>query len=198
MIESFQNIQTAARAYVEAGFKLVRLMPREKKPYSKAWQNAEPKPEQFEPNENIGVQLGSKSNGLVDLDFDIPQARALSGLACFFGHLPSFRRSSQPPHMPGHRLAICRDAPEKRESFDFRGVKEKAAIAPLNLAKEVVLELRVGGCQTAFPPSRLGDDVLVFDSDLNNLLEMSWSDLKSRAGLLAFSAFAAFATSNAD
>lgn len=50
---------------------------------AKLWQNAEPKPEHFAPNDNIGVLLGAKSNGLLDLDFDIPQARALSGLHCF-------------------------------------------------------------------------------------------------------------------
>jgi hypothetical protein len=185
------NIQAAARAYADAGYKLVRLKSLEKVPYSKAWQNAEPKPEHFAPDDNIGVQLGSKSDGLVDLDLDIPQARALSGLPCFFGHLPSFRRASQPADMPGHRLVICRDAPDKRESFDFRGTKEQSAIEPLKLAKGVVLELRVGGCQTAFPPSRLGDDELICDGDLVCVPEMSWVDLRARAGLLAFSAFAA-------
>lgn len=185
-----RDIRAAARAYIEAGYRLVRIKPFQKVPYSQAWQNAEPKPEHFASNDNIGVLLGAKSNGLVDLDFDIPQARALSGLTCFFGHLPSFRRSSLPVDMPGHRLLICKDAPDERQAFAFSTTAEQTAIAALKLPKSVILELRAGRGYTVFPPSQIGDDLIVSD-DLSRVPEMDWNDVRSRAGLLAFAAFAA-------
>src|SRR5688572_97730 len=178
-------IRPAARAYVARGLRLVRLRPGTKQPYSKAWQNAEPKPDEFGPQDNIGVQLGAKSRHLVDIDFDIPEARTLSGLPCFFGHLPSFRRESLRVEAPGHRLVVCHDAPEAVEKFDFRGAKENAAIKPLRLTKAVALELRAGRGFTVFPPSRLGDDGLVYEARCDPP-EMSWCDLRSQAGLLAF------------
>src|SRR5205807_846906 len=95
------------------GMQLVRLKPGSKIPVSqKGWQNASPKAAEFLPGENVGVQLGSKSGHIVDIDLDIPEARALAGLECFFGHLPAFRRTSLPPDEPGHRLVVCRDAPD--------------------------------------------------------------------------------------
>lgn len=184
-------VRRAARGYIAKGLQLVRLAPGIKRPVSDAWQNAKPRAEDFRPDENIGVQLGAKSGYLVDLDFDIPEARALSGLPCFFGHLLSFRRTSAPADAPGHRVVICVDAPDQVEKFDFRGAKEQAAIAPLNLSKSVVLEIRAGKGQTAFPPSSLEGDLLVFGSEPGGLTSMAWVNLRARAGLLAFSAFAA-------
>ena len=184
-------VRRAARSYIAKGLQLVRLRPGIKRPVSGAWQNARPRAEEFRPGENIGVQLGAKSGHLVDLDFDIPEARALSGLPCFFGHLLSFRRTSAPPNAPGHRLVICEDAPDEVEKFEFKGAKEEATIAPLNLPKSVVLEIRAGKGQTAFPPSSLDGDILLFDNEHRGLKRMTWTDLRARAGLLAFSAFAA-------
>lgn len=185
------HVRRMARGYVERGFRLVRLKPGSKVPYGQAWQNAQPQPHVFEPGDNIGVQLGVKSGHLVDIDFDIPEARKLAGLTCFFGHLPSFGRLSLPLDAPGHRLVVCRDAPDEIKKFEFRGAKEKSAIAALQLPKTVVLELRAGQGFTVFPPSSLGDDRLCYGSAVTELSEMTWIDLRARAGLLAFSAFAA-------
>ena len=185
------DIRRIARGYIERGFRLVKLKPRSKEPYGKAWQNAQPRPENFGLDDNIGVQLGEKSGHLVDIDFDIPEARHLASHSCFFGHLPSFGRSSLPANAPGHLLVVCRDAPDRIEKFEFRGAKEKAAVAPLQLPKTVVLELRAGQGFTVFPPSSLDDDRLCYGSAVASLSEMAWTDLRARAGLLAFSAFAA-------
>lgn len=184
-------VRRMARAYAEKGFRLVKLRPGSKVPASGAWQNSRPVANDFRDGDNIGVQLGAKSGHLVDVDFDIPEARALSGLPCLFGHLLSFRRSSAPIGAPGHRLVICEDAPDAVEKFDFRGAKEQEAIAPLMLPKAVVLEVRAGKGQTAFPPSSLSGDVLVFGTEPGGLSKMSWTELRARADLLAFSAFAA-------
>jgi hypothetical protein len=99
------DIREAVARYEMVNFQLVRLKAGGKTPISqKGWQNAAPKASEFLRDENVGVQLGSKSGHLVDIDLDIPEARALAGLKCFFGHLPAFRRSSLPPDEPGHRL----------------------------------------------------------------------------------------------
>ncbi|MFN3960569.1 MAG: bifunctional DNA primase/polymerase [Parvularculaceae bacterium] len=185
------KLERAARAYVDRGFRLVRLRAGEKRPVSeKGWQNAEPAPHEFLPGENIGVQLGAKSGHIVDIDLDIPQARALSGLGCFFGHLPSFRRASLPPDAPGHRLVICKDAPDEVEAFHFTTKGELAAINALRLPKATVLELRAGRGFTVFPPSVIGGDPLLF-GEKTPIPEMGWGELRRRAGLLAFVAFAA-------
>lgn len=185
------DVRRFARSYIDKGFSVIRLKRGEKIPLDDGWPDAGTTAESFGASDNIGVLLGTKSNGLVDLDFDTPQARALSGLPCFFGHLPSFRRASQPVAMPGHRLVICKDAPKKKVAFAFSSAKEKACVEPLKWEKAVVLELRVDGCQTAFPPSRLGEDRLTFNNDIEGLPEMPWAEIYRRAALLAFSSFAA-------
>ena len=118
--------------YEAVGFQAVRLKAGSKTPIShKGWQNSAPKASEFLPNENVGIQLGSKSGHLVDIDLDIAEARALAGLECFFGHLPAFRRTSLPPDEPGHRLVVCRDAPDKVEQFGFTKKAEQDAIETL-------------------------------------------------------------------
>ncbi len=184
------GVRSIALHYIEKGLRLVRLRPGTKHPHSNAWQNAQPKANDFRPNDNVGVLLGAKSGHLVDIDFDIAEARQLAGLDCFFGRLPSFGRSSLPKNEPGHRLVICRDAPDKVEKLGFSSAKETEAIAPLGLSKTVVLELRAGQGYTVFPPSALGEDRLVWGAE-TAIPEMPWVELRKRAGLLAFAAFAA-------
>ena len=187
------NIQVEAYRLVRERMTLVRLKPNSKVPISeKGWQNSAPKPAQFEPDDNIGVQLGAKSDNLVDIDLDIPQARSLAGLPVFFGDLPAFRRRSLDVSEPGHRLVICRDAPDRVIQFHLTRAAEKEAIKSLGLAKAVILELRAGGCYTAFPPSKIEGDPLVWNSYLANgqVPETSWTELRAKAGLLAFAAFA--------
>jgi hypothetical protein len=196
------DIREAVARYETVNFQLVRLKPGAKTPISKkGWQNAAPKASEFLPNENVGVQLGSKSGYLVDIDLDIPEARALAGLKCFFGHLPAFRRSSLPPDEPGHRLVVCRDAPDEVKQFGFTKQSELEAIKSLNLSKSVVLEIRAGKCFTVFPPSVIDGDPLVFNpapveaiqssGDSIDIPEMSWEEVRGRAGLLAYVSFLA-------
>ena len=190
-LDNNDSIRQAAEKYLAEGLHLVVVRERSKVPLSKAWQNAEPKPEHFGAVSNIGVLVGEKSGHLIDLDLDVPEARALSGHDCFFGGLPAFRRTSASPSEPGHRLLRCPDAPNVVVKFDFRGQKETAAIAGLNLPKSVILEIRAGKGQTVLPPSVIGDDKLVWDAEQPKLPVWEWAELRRRAGLLAFAAFAA-------
>ena len=186
-----RDIRQAVQQLIDDGRQLVRLLPNSKQAGAKAWQNARPEALHFEPSDNVGVQLGSKSGHLIDLDFDIPEARQLSGLACFFSHLPAFRRVSLPVEAPGHRLVICRDAPNEVVPFGFRSRLERDAIEAAGISKAMILEIRAGRGYTAFPPSVIDGDQLVYNQGSTAIPEMSWADLRQRAGVLAFAAFAA-------
>jgi hypothetical protein len=185
------DMRLAAQRYIDQGMTLVRLKPNSKEPVSaKGWQNSSPKAAEFSAGENIGVQLGAKSGRLVDLDFDIREAAALGSLPCFFGDLPYFSRRSRPIGEPGHRLVRCSDAPDAVFQFNFTSKAEQAAIRSLNLSKSVVLELRAGKGYTVFPPSVIEGDPLEFGCQLD-VPEIGWRELRTKAGLLAFVAFAA-------
>ena len=156
-----RDMRAEAQKLNDQGRRLVVLRPDSKLPKSKAWQNSDPKPHEFGLNDNIGVQPGAKSGHLVDLDFDCRPARVLSGLGCFFRDAPSFRRQSLSENAPGHRLVICRDAPDTVEKFGFTRKGEKEVTAVLGLPKSVLLEIRAGKCYTAVPPSIFDGDPLV-------------------------------------
>lgn len=194
VLMSYDNepaIRRQARNYKSKGFALVVVRPNSKVATSKAWQNTDAKAEQFDAAHNIAFRPGAASGNVVDLDFDIVQARALSGAACFFGAAPSFRRTSLPPDQPGHRLVICRGAHEKATKFDFRKKAEVECAKAIGLAKTTVLEIRAGGCYTVIPPSSYDGDQLVFGPGHGKLPEVSWDDLRKRAGRLAFASVAA-------
>ena len=70
-------IRVQARKYQANGFALVIVRPNAKHTASKAWQNSNAKPEQFRAAGNIAFRPGAASGHIVDLDFDIEQARAL-------------------------------------------------------------------------------------------------------------------------
>lgn len=184
-------IRVHARRYKANGFALVVVQPNSKKASSKAWQNTDAKPDQFAAADNIAFRPGAASGYIVDLDFDIEQARALSGAACFFCNAPSFRRTSLAADRPGHRLVICRDAPDKVLQFAFRKKNETAACEAIDLAKMTVLEIRAGGCYTVMPPSSYDGDQLVFGPGEGKLPEISWVELRKRSGRLAFASIAA-------
>ena len=58
------DIRQAAADLIADGRRLVRLLPSEKRPHSKAWQNAKLTAHEFGPDDNTGVQMGAKSGHL--------------------------------------------------------------------------------------------------------------------------------------
>ena len=65
------NIADAAIAYHKRGWKPVPLGRKSKKPTDKGWQKRAFAPEQFNGNaQNVAIQLGAVSGGLVDVDLD--------------------------------------------------------------------------------------------------------------------------------
>lgn len=183
-------LREAVQRYLDLGLRPIRVKPYEKVPSSgKGWQHSEPEPHEFQPGENVGIDLG-RSGDLVDVDLDTPYSRALARSQYFFAHLPSFGREGE---IPGHRLVRCADAPSKSVKFELAKTPETAAMTALGLMKSVVLELRVAGGQTVFPPSVYvradgSEQELVWSpgSDIADLPSMTWEELRSRAGLLAF------------
>lgn len=182
------EIQQAAVLYLEHGMRPVRVQAYGKSPISRAWQNSEPSPHQFQPGDNIGIDLG-RSGPLVDIDLDFMAARVLAPHPLLFGHLPAFGREHQ---IPGHRLVLCADAPQKVTRFDLSGSQEKAALNALGLEKSMVLELRAAKGQTVVPPSVYADaegrrQAIVWERGVlpTDIPAMSWMELQRRASLLA-------------
>lgn len=145
---SARNRADAARDYLARGWCPIPIRHREKNPGFIGWQRfaatAEDMPRCFAGIGNIGIILGERSGGLVDVDLDAPEAVALADI-----YLPRtgavFGRGSKPR---SHRLYVAVGA--VYEVFSDPFVAE---------GKKVLLELRADGAdgvsrrQTVFPPS---------------------------------------------
>jgi hypothetical protein len=135
-----------ATDYFKRGWHPVPIPYRKKKPLDDGWQKVklteDTLPNYFNgADQNIGVQLGPRSNGLTDIDLDCPEAVKLAP-----NFLPKtdsiFGRASKPR---SHFLYSIDDAPAKAS------IKLKA------VDKSCIIELRMGGggkgAQTVFPGS---------------------------------------------
>jgi hypothetical protein len=71
-----------AKSYIERGWAVVPLKPGRKSPETDEWQKLvitlDNVHTHFRANSNVGVQLGPKSGGLVDVDLDCDEARILA------------------------------------------------------------------------------------------------------------------------
>ncbi len=142
----FPSVLDAARAYLKAGWSPVPIPHGSKGPVVKNWSDLRVTendlPAYFHDGESVGILLGEPSGGLVDVDLDSPETRALAGIL-----LPStdavFGRPSSPR---SHRLYRCDPAPRSKSSF----------IDPITTKK--IVELRSTGLQTVFPPSEWTDE----------------------------------------
>ncbi|MCR6643374.1 MAG: bifunctional DNA primase/polymerase [Terricaulis sp.] len=183
-----KNEKEAAQEYIARGWRPIRVEAYGKKPAGKGWKDSEPKPEDFHPGDNIGIDFG-RSADLVDVDLDWPTAREIAIHPLLFGAAPAFGREGQ---TPGHRLVRCSDAPNKKLlQFAFSKAHERPALDALGVKKSMILELR--GCgQSVVPPSTLHSP----DGEKQRILwqggatpaqipEFLWEELNRRAGLTA-------------
>ena len=142
------TIADAAKTYAARGWKPVPVNRKTKKAIGKAWQKRAYDPAQFDANsQNVAVQFGDVSGGLVDVDLDTMEA---VGLAPSF--LPAtdaiFGRRSKPC---SHQLYMS----------DLHETETKAVIAYREYSGgqpgQTIVELRIGsdskGAVTNFPPS---------------------------------------------
>lgn len=195
------NRNQLLQAYRNAGFRLVRITPGDKKAFQCKWGDLTLEPENIAFKENVGLIF---ENGHYDLDFDTPEARKLSGF--FFPKCPSFRRSSLPANEPGHRLVKCEDGPGGRTVFQVG--KEDGDL----LGKAMILEFRSSTAkrhhQTVVPPSvyvpeafrtinggfspGAPGDALVWDRPFapDSIPVMPWEELKRAGAFLSLSVLA--------
>jgi hypothetical protein len=135
-----------ARDYIARGWNPIPIPYRAKGPTGDEWGKlriTDENVEQFFDGspQNIGVQLGKKSDGLTDVDLDCPEAVVLAPQ--FLPSTPAvFGRASKPR---SHYLYCIDDAPNK------------GSLKLTDLDKAVIVELRMGGgdkgAQTVFPGS---------------------------------------------
>jgi hypothetical protein len=121
----------AVRHYVDAGWRLVAIPPRSKRPIGE-WQTREYSLAELELG-NVGVRLGEPSGWLVDVDLDSAEAIVLADQV--FPRTLTFGRASKPR---SHRLYTASGAATRQ----FR--------APDG---QMIVELRSTGAQTVLPGS---------------------------------------------
>src|SRR5262249_8116072 len=145
MKSPYPTVAEAAVAYAARGWKPVPINRKSKKPIGKAWQKQPYCPSQFNGSaQNVAVQLGGASAGLVDVDLDSITA---IGLAPQF--LPDtgaiFGRAAKPA---SHQLYF---------TDDLHRTEKAVVIQFKDAAGGVIVELRTGGgdkgAVTTMPPS---------------------------------------------
>lgn len=196
--------------YVSLGWHCLPLVRHGKKAFQEGWQTATFDEENLRRHLAMGCNVGVRLDGdLIDLDFDRPEARRLSGY--FFPEAPAFRRETLPAEAPGHRILRCSNPTGRTEKFQFTGKStEDEACAffgdkPIHertitdgRPKLCILEVRNGsGSQTGFPPSvydngRGGKEKLVWNEPFapEGVPILPIEELRHRAARLAFAAMA--------
>ncbi len=133
--------RAAAERYIKSNFQPIPVPGGEKNPNRKGWQNErrglEDVPEAWNNGQNIGLLLGEPSGGLVDVDLDRREARAVARYL-----LPETLRSGREGCPDSHRWYRVNPTPRTR-SFKLPGDGEDRS----------VVELRSTGAQTLVAPS---------------------------------------------
>lgn len=186
------DIRGAVETYVAKGWQPVRLRKGEKIAFERDWPTLTRTPDDFASDDNVGVRFGPGSGGLVDVDLDYHTARLLVSNPVFqLNDFPEFGRESAPAGQRGHRLAIVPDAPDRSRVFRI-GTRAGVEALKVRGLKPTVVELRGSrGSQTAFPPSVIGNDRLVWSDPDAAIPTVSWEEANARVGRLAFAALAA-------
>src|SRR5205823_2829593 len=109
-----ESIQEWAAEYRKRGLAICRLRPGEKKPMYKAWTQSSLEPEDFGPDDNIGILSGRLSSDIVCVDIDCQEALAeaddyLPGTGMVEGRpgKPRSHRWYRVADVPGEWTAAC-------------------------------------------------------------------------------------------
>lgn len=176
----FDSVAHAAKEYVNLGWEPLLLPPREKRPKGswkqpRKWTRAEID-DAFSGAANIGIALGDRSGGLIDIDFDCAEAAAFGRI--LFTHLPAFGRPSAPE---SHRVA---NSALDKNRYVFQLLDDVAKRSPL--ARSVLVEIRANGHQTMFPPSvHPSGELVAWSGDPSAIPKVSSAELKQKCGLIA-------------
>lgn len=121
------DIRFEVKKYLDLGWKVLPIKPREKRPRDTGWQVLDYQPGDFAPDDNIGVRLGT--TGLYDIDLDVPEASVAAQVL-----LPRTGRISGRASKPSsHFFYSCttslqhevyRDT-DNKTLLELRGVNEK-------------------------------------------------------------------------
>jgi hypothetical protein len=179
-IPQAETLLETAEAMVDIGWEPLPLKPRKKQPAIDWKEPITWTPDglkaQFSGDANIGVALGSRSQGLVDIDFDWPEAAQIA--TELLSGLPSFGRKSSPA---SHRVAISGIGTGRVLHSLPPGAARK-----LNLERASVLEVRSDGHQTMFPPSVHPSGELVrWSQDVAEIPEVDGQWLTHTCGIIA-------------
>lgn len=178
--QQFASPGDAAVFYKSLGWEPIVLPAREKAPKGK-WGNLVERSDEdlrraYSGVSNIGIALGSRSNGLLDIDFDWPEAAHIANLV--LAHLPSFGRKGSPN---SHRFAKGRLG--KNTRFQIPAAAQNL----FDTDKATVLELRGDGLQTMVPPSvHPNGELLRWNDDPRHIPEADGKELERYAGCVAF------------
>ncbi|CAX23504.1 putative P4 family phage/plasmid primase [Methylorubrum extorquens DM4] len=162
--------------YIECGYDITVLKPRTKEPKLKNWTGITLEIEDIEAHGtfpehyNIGIKLGSASDGIVDVDLDCDAAVSL-GAKLLNTETRVFGRDDNPASHYMYRV------------FDPHStVKFKHPIS-----RKMIVELRGNGSQTVLPGSiyKDGTDIRFEDYSLPEPLNIDWETLKRQCGLIA-------------
>lgn len=173
--------QKLAARYREHSYSPFPLVPEEKTPACKWTQFSvdEKGYDDFTPNSNIGVKLGSHSGDLVDIDCDWPES-CLIAQRIGLPTLPSFGRASA---RGGHRLVRS-----SAKTYKFTLPADCKGIANLPADHELcVIEIRGEGSYTMFPGSvhPNGETIEWEGDEFPEIPNLDPEDLKKRVGLIA-------------
>lgn len=175
----FESPAEAAIFYKSLGWEPLVLPAREKAPKGKwgdlAQMSDDDLRRKFGAVSNVGIALGSRSGGLIDFDFDWPEAARIADLV--LADLPSFGRASS---IGSHRFAI--GLLPKNTQFKI----PPAAADLFDADRMTVMELRGNGLQTMVPPSVHPNGELVrWHNDPRAIPGVETADLERRAGCVA-------------
>lgn len=137
------------KQYLKQGVSTIPLNPGQKTPlHGLKWNDDESIKQAIKnapDNANIGIILGDKSRGLVDIDCDIKEAEIAA--AEIFPDAAVFGRKSTPQ---SHRIIICNDAGKTKQ---FELSESEANLLGLQNEKLTIIEVRSNGGYTMAPPS---------------------------------------------
>lgn len=177
----FESAATAARYYWNLGWEPLPLPAGQKKPH-RTWKTPvtwtdEEIGYKFSPVGNVGLALGERSGGLIDIDFDWPQAAQIGRE--LLSDLPSFGREGS---LFSHRLARG-----KLRKGVIHFLIPKAAQQLFDADRLMILELRGDGHQTMVPPSlHPSGERVRWHNAPDTTPEIDGDDLERRAGHVAF------------
>jgi len=173
-------LQTAVAAYRAQGYVPIPVDPRSKKPSGgDGWNERTYTLEDFPRDGNVGLLLGTPGGGLVDFDFDWPEAAQIASV--LLSNLPAFGRTSSPG---AHRLIRCPDPQGKKVVTLDKQEKEALGLPPSQ--KGTIIEVRGTGQQTVVPPSIHETGEQIAWEKEGQPPEMKWDDAVRISRLIAF------------